>query len=121
MKLDKNKPFGTVHGHNRASFVQNGVYFDGQGNELDPEPPKEEVGEKINLDTIIPTAEVSNAGTFICTVLKGGPVSKSVVYKAADQSNQQWEDVQKAAVTLNIIKYKYKDTEMWKLPEELQV
>lgn len=35
MKLDKNKPFGTVHGGiNGASFEQDGVIFDAQGEPL---------------------------------------------------------------------------------------
>ncbi len=34
MKLDKSKEFSTVHGHDKASFFQDGVYFDLEGNEV---------------------------------------------------------------------------------------
>lgn len=31
-KLDRNRKYGTVYGHDTYKFFQEGVYFDGQGN-----------------------------------------------------------------------------------------
>lgn len=33
-KLDRSKPFGTVHGVHAASYEQDGVHFDAAGNEV---------------------------------------------------------------------------------------
>jgi hypothetical protein len=43
-QLDKSKPFGIICGVHDASFVQDGAYFDAEGNELGAE--QEEV-EKV--------------------------------------------------------------------------
>lgn len=34
MKLDRNRKYGTVYGHDTYRFQQDGVYFDGQGNSV---------------------------------------------------------------------------------------
>jgi len=38
--LDKQKPFGTIHGDDQGrAYVQDGVYFDGEGNEWQAPAP----------------------------------------------------------------------------------
>lgn len=47
MKLDRSKPFGTVHGGSTAFFEQGGVLFDAQENEIKPaEPARQKPGPK---------------------------------------------------------------------------
>jgi hypothetical protein len=48
MKLDFNRPYGTVHGDSEAAFEQDGVLFDSSGDKVrpsttpDPDPRPED-------------------------------------------------------------------------------
>jgi hypothetical protein len=40
------------------------------------------------------------------------------VYKIAEENNQSWDSVNKAAALLGVVKFSYNKATMWKLPEE---
>jgi hypothetical protein len=114
MKLDRSKPYGTIHGHTHAMFEQSGRLFDGAGSLLgdhSKEVPKQQ-------DLKIPTDDLAAAAEFLKNILKSGPLSKAAVYKAAEQNNQPWPQVKSAFDDLKIVKFQYGNAETWKLPEE---
>lgn len=111
MKLDRERPFGVIYGHAKAAYEQDGVLFNGAGKPIDEATTKE-----IEKDKIVETNDVSNAKTFLETVLKNGPLAKPQVLKIAEGANQRWADVTKAASLVDIVKYQYRNSEMWKLP-----
>jgi hypothetical protein len=115
MKLDKTKSYGTISGGHPASFTQNGMFFDSNEDLMNDDDIEEEKEE----DMVIDTPEVSSARTFLIAVLKSGPKMKSVVFKAAEDTNIKWEDVKNAAALMNLVKFKFKNQETWKLPEDL--
>lgn len=114
MKLDKTLPYATITGHPLARYEQGGVLFDGAGELIQPA-----VIRAVDKDRIIETDGVESARAFLEHILKNGPLSKSVVYKAAESNNQSWDSVKKAMVLLNIKAFTYNRATMWKLPEEL--
>lgn len=110
--LDRSRPYGEVYGSAiGARYCQDGKDFDAAGNEILKTPVKR---EKLS----IVTDEQDSAAMFLRNILRSGPLSKSAVYKAAEGNNQRWEDVKKAADQISIIKFKYLNSEQWKLPEE---
>ena len=115
MKLDRNKPFGTVVGHKTAKYEQNGVLFDAR-----EEAITNTKMVAIQRDTIIETDQVDSGRLFLLNILKSGPLSKSAVYKIAEENNQPWDSVNKAAVLLGIVKFSYNKATMWKLPETVE-
>lgn len=117
MQLDKSKPFGTVIGHATARFEQDGTLFDAAGRPLGT-PAQTHLEQ---ADKIIETDAVESARLFLLNVLRGGPLSKSTLYKVAEENNQLWSDVSKAAIILNITKFTFNKSTMWKLPEEVGV
>lgn len=118
MKLDRNKPFGTVTGHKTARFEQNGLLYNIRGELIDPlKPPP----VQLQQDLIIETDAVDSARRFLVHVLQGGPMSKSVLYKVVEENNQSWDAVTKAASLLGIVKFAYNKATMWKLPEDVGV
>ena len=118
MKLDKTRPYGTITGHAIACFEQDGVLFDGAGYAIE----EGEVAKKDpKIEEIIETAEVSSAETFLKNILSGGPLSKSVVYQTSQNNNQLWQDINAAAVKMNILKFQFKGQETWKLPDTVAV
>lgn len=114
MKLDRTKPFATIVGHKVAKFEQNGLLFNVRGELVDP--PK---AAPVQHDLVIETDAVDSARRFLLHVLQGGPLTKSVVYKVAEESNQPWDSVNKAADLLGVVKFSYNRATMWKLPEEV--
>jgi hypothetical protein len=113
VKLDRTKPFGTVVGHKVAKFEQNGLLFNASGELVDP--PKV---APVQPDLIVETDQVDSGRLFLLNILKGGPLSKSAVYKIAEENNQSWDSVNKAATLLGVVKFSYNKATMWKLPEE---
>lgn len=109
MKLDKTKPYATVTGHPWAMYEQAGVLYDGGGD------PGTDAYAAEQDDLTIPTDELESAKAFLQQVLAENPLSKSVVYKAAQTNNQTWEDVKAAADALGVVRFKYQNAEMWKL------
>ncbi len=114
MKLDRTKPFATIVGHRVAKFEQNGLLFNVRGELVDP--PK---AAPVQHDLVIETDQVDSGRLFLLNILKGGPLSKSAVYKIAEENNQPWDSVNKAAALLGVVKFSYNKATMWKLPEEV--
>lgn len=114
--LDKTKPFGTIVGHKTAKYEQGGVLFNAKGEPV--EPPKLAL---VQPDFIIETDAVESARLFLLHVLRGGPLSKSALYKVAEENNQSWDAVNKASTLLKIVKFSYNKATMWKLPEDVGV
>ena len=114
MQLDRSRPFGTVSGHRVARFEQDGTLFNIRGEPIDA--PRARPAPD---DMIIETDAVDSARLFLLNILSGGPLSKSVIYKVAEENNQKWPDVSKAADLLKIVKFTYNKATMWKLPEEV--
>jgi len=113
MKLDKTKPYATVVGHARARYEQGNALFDAEGILI-----KGSFG--VN-DHVIATDDVDGAYAFLTHVLRGGPLSKSQLFKIAEDNNQPWAAVTKAADAIGIVKFTYNKAAMWKLPEVLGV
>ncbi len=114
MKLDRTKPFGTIVGHKVAKFEQNGLLFNVRGELIDA--PK---AAPVQPDLVIETDQVDSGRLFLLNILKSGPLSKSAVYKVAEENNQSWDSVSKAAALLGVVKFSYNKATMWKLPEEV--
>ena len=115
MKLDTSKPHAVVYGHLEASYEQNGILYDGGGNPL--QPPKPEQAKAKAKEIIVEHDGVENAKEFLKNILKQGPLSKSTVFKTAEDNNQKWEHVKDAASLLNIAKVHAKGLEVWKLSD----
>ena len=114
MKLDRTKPFATIVGHRVAKFEQNGLLFNVRGELVDP--PK---AAPVQHDLVIETDQVDSGRLFLLNILKGGPLSKSAIYKISEENNQSWDSVNKAAALLGVVKFSYNKATMWKLPEEV--
>ena len=114
MKLDRTKPFATIVGHKVAKFEQNGLLFNVRGELVDP--PK---AAPVQHDLVIETDQVDSGRLFLLNILKGGPLSKSAIYKISEENNQSWDSVNKAAALLGVVKFSYNKATMWKLPEEV--
>lgn len=121
MKLNRTRPYGTITGHASACFEQNGVLFDGAGEQLaeytpaskKPGPkPKEPAFETLNDKAL------ANACAFLQNLLKGGPLDKSVVFKEADGNNQHWDTVKLAFEEIKGKASKRGQSTMWALNYE---
>ena len=116
IKLDRSLPYGTVYGgdptpvRGKTKYVQGGAEFDYEGNFIPPKP----VPRK---DYTIETDELVSARAFLSQILKSGPLSKAQCYKAAEDNNQTWGFVKQASEDLKLVKFKYRGSEMWKLPD----
>ena len=69
-------------------------------------------------DYIIESDDVASAKAFLLNVLSGGPLSKAALFKVAEDNNQPWDAVKKAASLMNMITFTFNRAVMWKLPEE---
>ena len=119
MKLDRTKSFATVYGHESASFQQGDVLFGGDEMALEALTPAAKRRQtQADKDDTIPTDDVTSAKVFLTTILKGGPVSKSAVFKEAESNNQSWAVVTTASADMGIVKFQVKGQEMWKLQAE---
>jgi len=116
-KLDLKKPYGTIFGHPIAAYEQNGVLFDGAGKPVNMGPKP--VFSKNT--TFAPGLDdpLAGAKAFLLQILKENPLSKSIVYREAENNNQVWDHVRDAAIALGIVKFTDGPTklEMWRLPE----
>lgn len=106
MKLDRSRPYGVINGHEWAVYEQSGVLFDAAGETPGHEDPVE-------------VPDSGPAEQFLLTILNRKPLSKSVVFKTAEENNQDWKNVKAAAEILRVVKFKFGPTEFWKLPEEV--
>ena len=116
MKLDRNLPYATIVGHDTARYEQGGMLFG--PDEISLAPP---ASARTPVEDIIHHDGVENAKQFLLTVLKGKPVSKSALFKAAQDTNLEWENVRQASLLLGIIAFTYRNSTMWKLPETADV
>lgn len=115
-KMNFNKSHGIIYGSDTARYQQDGKLYDGLGNLVSK--PDKLPDDDVKDSLVIATDEVESAKRFLIAVLKGGPLAKSVVYKAAEDNNQPWLNVTSAFNVMNVSKFKYKNQETWKLPEE---
>lgn len=116
MKLDKSLPYATITGHPVARYEQGGLLFDGAGASLTAPAAR-----ATEVDRIIETDAVESAKEFLKNVLRSGPLSKAVIYKTAEDNNQSWDAIKKAAALVNVVMFTYNKAMMWKLPEEVSV
>lgn len=114
MAFDPKKAYGTVVGHPWARYEQNGKLYGAQGQTVtEYEPERQEKIDEPVLDAL------DAARLFLRTLLAGGPLTKSVIYKEASINNQSWETVKAAADEIPVKIYKDpKRIEYWKLPTE---
>lgn len=116
-KIDFKKPYATIVGHAHARYEQDGVLYTAGGDLFGTPAGTEQILKK---EEIVQTDEINGAKAFLRQVLKDNALSKSALYKLADQNLQNWDAVKTAALDLQIRKFKYGTTEMWKLTEEEQ-
>lgn len=102
MNLDKTKPYGHIYGHPNALFEQGGMLFDG-------------AGSPAVIEESVPTEEQVEVGDWLKEMLDGGPMAQTALYKEAENLGHCWDDVKKAAVSMQVKKYVYAKTDMWKL------
>jgi len=114
MKLNFSQPYGTIMGHEVAHYEQNGILFDGAGNPIGGELAAAKKPAKPAPAAVSPDKYVANAQQFLNTLLTGGPIDKSVVFKEAEGNNQKWEHV-KAAFALIGKEIKRGNTTLWAL------
>jgi hypothetical protein len=111
VKLDRTKNFGTITGHEVASYEQGGMLFDGAGESIGV--PRRAAVDK---DRVIQSADLESAKSFLSSILANGPLSKPVIFKAAEGNNQSWDLVKQAAAVLPVVQFQYQNRETWKLP-----
>jgi hypothetical protein len=114
-KLDRKKPYGTIVGHAFAQFEQDGLLFDGAGNSVSSPPPQKKSAVEAH---VLETDAVVSAKAFLKNILTGTTLTKSVIYKTAEENNQSWDAVKTAAADIGVVKFTYSGKEQWKLPEE---
>ncbi len=125
VKLDLNKPYGTVVGHPIARYEQDGHLYDPRGDIIGYKAD----GDPFSLPAMIASGErapdsLENAKAFLTRILEGGPVPKSIVYREAEQNNQSWAEVTQAfgVMGIQVLKGPAKGSpSMWKLPETTNV
>ena len=115
MKLDPRFPYGINYGPDvtkpgNARYVQGGMEFDVNGDSL---PPK-----RVKKDDLIEHDGLVDACAFLLHILKGQNLTKAEVYKVAETNNQDWTLVKQAAIKLELVKFKFRGAEVWKLPDE---
>jgi hypothetical protein len=103
MKLDPKQSYAVIYGHDKYAFQQGGQFFDAKHDLVEkPDLKLKPVANQFTADELIETDQVASAKEFLTNLLSGGPMAKTVVYNEAEKNNQLWEDVQKAAVLMNI-------------------
>lgn len=112
-KLDRSRDYGVVTNHSTIAYVQDGKHFDSTGHEIGAEREPE-------VDTIIQTDNVAKGEAFLLQILQNGQLPKSSIYKEANETLMNWEDVKKAFLSVGCIKLMVNKQEYWKLPESTQ-
>jgi hypothetical protein len=117
-KLNFKQPYGVVYGHDIIRYTQEGKNFGPRGEEILPTPVVEKLkAQKTDATTASKPTALENAKAFLLQILKENPLSKSAIYKEAENNNYNWNDVRDAAIALDVGKFTQKNLEMWKLPE----
>lgn len=108
MQLDKRFPFSTVYGSSTIKYAQGGMNFDQLG---------KRVPDVIDNSDVIEHADYRSALAFLEQILKGGPLTKSKVFTSSQQNNQSWGQVSTASRDPRFLKFKYGNSEAWKLKD----
>lgn len=116
-KLDRSKPYGTISGHSVAHYEQDGLLYSGSGDLLGTPPT---VAKSVEDHNIIQTDNLISAQEFLKNILSSGAVGKPTVYKEAENNNQSWDAVKDASIAMNVMKFKFKNVETWRLSEQLE-
>jgi hypothetical protein len=116
-KLNFKQPYGMVYGHDEIRYTQEGKNFNTQGLEITPAKPEAKPKVQKTEDGVAKATPQANAKAFLLQILKENPLSKSAIYKEAENNNHGWDDVKNAALELQIAKFTKANLEMWKLPE----
>lgn len=116
--LNLKAPYGVVYGHDVIRYTQDGKNFDARYRLVDSAPKKEAKVQKTDVTKVTP---IENARLFLIQILRENPLSKSAVYKEAENNNHNWNDVRDAAIALGIEKSTKNNLEIWKLPESVGV
>jgi hypothetical protein len=116
-KFDPTKNHGVIYNHPAAMFEQNGILYDGVGEPIEQAKPKSTTPYK---QPVAKTKIAKNVTPedFLSDILDGGPVTQANVKKESELRKLDWSDIQMAAITMNIEKFKKGSTNMWKLAEE---
>lgn len=122
-KLNLKQPYGVVYGHDTVRYTQEGKNYDAQYREIGtPQAAPEKPAAKVQkTEGVAKATPLDNAKSFLLQVLKENPVSKSAIYKEAENNNHNWNDVKDAFIALNLIKFAKSNLEMWQLPESSSV
>jgi hypothetical protein len=69
---------------------------------------------------VLPATELKlkNASEFLTTLLSGGPVDKSAVYKESENNCQDWDVVKRAFGEMSGVSFNVGTTTMWRLNPE---
>lgn len=117
-QLDLTRSFAEVYGSDRGvKFSQDGHDFNAAG--VYVPSPVDSAASAVRDDKVIETDELASAKAFLQQILKSRPLSKATIYRAAEENNQRWPVVKRAANQLKILSFKYQDTEHWKVPQEI--
>lgn len=122
MKFDPKKPYGVITNHSWAKYEQNGILYDTQGNTMDQVNDDDDVDE---LEEDIEPSKKSTrdfayeqAQAFLKTILEGGPVARSAVFKECQANNQNWEKIKTAFSDMGGEALKRRNIIHWKLKAE---
>lgn len=118
-KLNLKQPYGVVYGHDTVRYTQEGKNYDAQYREVGAPPPDKPAPKVQKTEGVAKATSLDNAKAFLLQILKENPVSKSAIYKEAENNNQSWNDVKDAFIDLKLIKFAKANLEMWQLPEEV--
>lgn len=113
-KLDLKKTYGQVFNHDVIAYEQEGRHFDAGGDLVSGEgqvQPEEKKKDKEPGPGATPEA-------FLRHLLSGGPITQAIVKKESENVDLIWIDVQLAATTIGIEKFKQGKITMWKLGEQ---
>lgn len=115
MKLNEKLSYGTIHGHPIYSYEQNGKFFDGLRNEVNPEGAVVQTKQ----DDIIQTDRVESAKAFLRNLLADGPIAKAILFKQAEGMANvfSWDEVNKAKDVMQVIISQRNKQDFWQLPE----
>ena len=113
MHLDMKRPHGTIVGHPKAVYIQDGHLFDGQGRQVLEESDKSPVARAAAKSV---EQRQSAAKDLLDILLSGGPVDQNVVYRESQDKGLLWEDMKNAAIELGVEKKSVKGVQTWKMP-----
>jgi hypothetical protein len=105
MKLDTSKTYGTIWGHDKAVYEQQGVLFDGGGNSLEDEEES----------TPVAAAGEGSIMDHIREALSGGPVTQTNLYRESQNEGFNWDQYKSTANEIGVRIYKQGSLVLWEL------